>query len=125
MFSLDYGKIETSEDKYGHLSNGGPKLVEHNLDEIFGDEMSYKLPATMSSARSNMVIIRAETSMIRVTASTEGSEYSENLKIELVRYLNGNKTGLQPVEHPLLALKIVEAKYKTKLGKRLPNLYIF
>ena len=57
VFSLDYGKIETSEDKYGYLSNGGPKLVEHNLDEIFGDEMSYKLPATMSSARSNMVII--------------------------------------------------------------------
>lgn len=60
VFSLDLEKIETSGDGYHHhsnhrISNGGPKLVAHNLDEIFGEDGSCRLPPTMSSARNNLV----------------------------------------------------------------------
>jgi hypothetical protein len=54
VFSLDLEKIETSSDNH-RASNGGPKLVAHNLDEIFGDDGPCRLPQTISSARNNLV----------------------------------------------------------------------
>jgi len=55
VFSLDLDKIENGGD--GHRSNNGsgPKLVTHNLDDIFGEDSTIRLPPTISSARSNLI----------------------------------------------------------------------
>lgn len=54
VFSLDLDKIENGGEL--HRSNGsGPKLVSHNLDDIFGDDGHVRLPPTISSARTNHI----------------------------------------------------------------------
>lgn len=55
VFSLDLDKIENGGDLYRSNNGSGPKLVSHNLDEIFGDDGHVRLPPTISSARNNLI----------------------------------------------------------------------
>lgn len=55
IFSLDLDKIENGGDGHRGSNGSGPKLVSHNLDEIFGEDSNVRLPPTYASGRSHLI----------------------------------------------------------------------